>query len=226
MDLSVITRSTAAAALLMACCACSPASTPTASGPKPLAPVEVRQYQGKQLSSVNDFIENSIKGPQKVDRVKYRLTVAGDVTSQTVYTYGQVLALKPAYSKVVELDCVEGWSVTILWEGVKVADLLDRAGVRPGATTVIFHGVDGYTTSLPLSYLRSNDILMAYRMNGIEIPAERGFPFMLVAQDKWGYKWCKWIDRIEVSTDAGYRGYWEQRGYTLSGDRAKPSIGP
>jgi hypothetical protein len=188
MDLSVITRSTAAAALLMACCACSPASTPTASGPKPLAPVEVRQYQGKQLSSVNDFIENSIKGPQKVDRVKYRLTVAGDVTSQ--------------------------------------ADLLDRAGVRPGATTVIFHGVDGYTTSLPLSYLRSNDILMAYRMNGIEIPAERGFPFMLVAQDKWGYKWCKWIDRIEVSTDAGYRGYWEQRGYTLSGDRAKPSIGP
>jgi DMSO/TMAO reductase YedYZ molybdopterin-dependent catalytic subunit len=229
MRVSAVCRLLAVGMLASASWACAPtgpSSTTPSSGTKPLAPVEVRQYKGAKLSSVNDFIENSIKGPQTVDRAKYRLRVAGDVASQTVYTYSDVLALKPAYTKVVTLDCVEGWSVTILWEGVKLSDLLDRSGVRSGANTVIFHAVDGYATSLPLDYIRSKDILLAYKMNGIEIPAERGFPFMVVAEDKWGYKWCKWVDRIELSTDANYRGYWEQRGYTNSGDRNKPSIGP
>ena len=225
----VFARTLAVGALAAACCACAPAARPTSpssAGPQPLAPAEVREYKGQKLGSVDDFFENSIKGPQVVDRTKYRLTVSGDVTSQTVYTYGEVLALRPAYTKVVQLDCVEGWSVKLLWEGVKVADLLDQAGVRKGAKTVVVHAVDGYTTSVPLDYIRSKDILMAYKMNGIEIPTKRGFPFMLVAEDKWGYKWCKWIDRIEASTDTDYKGYWEQRGYSTGGDRDKPSIGP
>jgi len=59
---------------------------------------------------------------------------------------------------------------------------------------------------------------MAYSMNNITIPAERGFPFMLVAEEKWGYKWIKWITKIELSDDETYRGYWERRGYSDSGD--------
>ena len=229
MSVPAVARSLAMGLLAMACCACVPTarpSSPAVSGPKPLAPAEVREYKGAKLNSVDDFFENSIKGPQRVDRATYRLKISGEVASPTVYTYGDVLAVRPSYSKVVKLDCVEGWSVNLLWEGIKVADLLDRAGIRRNAKTVVFHAVDGYTTSVPLDYIRSKDILMAYRMNGIEIPAIRGFPFMLVAEDKWGYKWCKWIDRIEASTDTNFKGYWEQRGYSAAGDRDKPSIGP
>jgi len=51
-----------------------------------------------------------------------------------------------------------------------------------------------------------NDILMAYKMNEITIPPERGFPFMLVAKSKWGYKWIKRIGEIEVSDDVDYEG--------------------
>jgi DMSO/TMAO reductase YedYZ molybdopterin-dependent catalytic subunit len=54
---------------------------------------------------------------------------------------------------------------------------------------------------------------MAYSMNGVTLPVERGFPFELVAEDKLGYKWIRWITRIEVSDNPDYKGYWESRGY-------------
>jgi len=88
---------------------------------------------------------------------------------------------------------------------------------------IIFRAHDGYSTSLPASFIRDNDILMAYRMNGVELPAERGFPFQLVAEEKWGYKWIKWITEIEVSDDTSFEGYWESRGYSNEGDLREDS---
>jgi DMSO/TMAO reductase YedYZ molybdopterin-dependent catalytic subunit len=183
-----------------------------------LDPVEVAEYQGERLGSISDFRENSIKGPQYVDAEAYRLSVTGLVERPRNYTYDEVLEAHESYSKVVTINCVEGWSVKILWEGVKVVDLLEAAGVSPDAKIVIFHAEDGYTSSLPLDYLASNDILMAHKMNDVVIPPERGFPFQLVAESKWGYKWVKWITGIEVSDQEDYRGFWESRGYNNDAD--------
>ena len=55
-------------------------------------------------------------------------------------------------------------------------------------------------------------------MNNVTIPPEYGFPFQLVSESKWGYKWIKWVTKIEVSNDTNYTGYWESRGYTNGGD--------
>jgi DMSO/TMAO reductase YedYZ molybdopterin-dependent catalytic subunit len=195
-----------------------PPAAPAPGGPYPLAPVEIRSYQGKDLSSVNDFRENSIAGPQHINITDYRLTVTGLTNRTVVYTYDEVLAQYPHYSKVVTLHCVEGWDATILWEGVLVRDLIADAGADPRANTVIFTARDGYTTSFPLAYFTQRDIIMAYRMNNVTMPVERGYPFQLVAEDKWGYKWIKWIEKIELSDDPSYRGYWEERGYSDSGD--------
>jgi len=183
-----------------------------------LTPVEVREYEGVDLSSINAFRENSIKGPQEIDVESYSLGITGLVTNSTSYTYDEVLNRHQTYKKVVTLDCVEGWSVTILWEGVLVRDLLAEAGPLANAEIVIFHAYDGYTTSLPIDYIMDNDILMAYKMNDVVLPPERGFPFQLVAESKWGYKWIKWITELELSDDASYRGYWESRGYSNSAD--------
>lgn len=183
-----------------------------------LAGVEVLEYQGENLSSVNDFRENSIKGSQEIDADSYRLNISGLVANQSQYTYDQVIGDHDLYKKVVTLDCVEGWSVKILWEGVLVKDLLNEAGILPDAQVVIFHAYDGYTTSLPVDYVLNNDIIMAYKMNDVVLPAERGFPFQLVAESKWGYKWIKWITEIEVSDDTSYEGYWESRGFSNNGD--------
>jgi len=186
--------------------------------PASLSPVEIRSYEGRDLSSVNDFRENSIQGPQHVNISAYRLTVTGLTNTTRVYTYDDILTTYPHYTKEVTLHCVEGWDATILWEGVLVRDIIQNAGVNPRANTVIFTAHDGYTTSLPLGYLMDRDILMACRMNNVTLPAERGYPFQLVAEDKWGYKWIKWIEKIELIDNAAYQGYWEQRGYSNSGN--------
>jgi len=62
------------------------------------------------------------------------------------------------------------------------------------------------------------NLLLAYEMNGVLLPSERGFPFQVVAEDKLGYKWAKWVTEIELSSDDGYRGYWEERGYDNKAD--------
>ncbi|MFZ1126956.1 molybdopterin-dependent oxidoreductase [Methanoregula sp.] len=193
-------------------------SGPSSNGTTSLAAAEVRSYQGQDLSSISDVPENAIIGTQYVNESGYRLTVTGLTTTTKVSTYREVLDNHQHYTKVVTLDCVEGWSVKILWEGVLVRDLINEAGVDPRANTVIFHATDGYTTSFPLSYVMDNDVIIAYKMNNVTIDAEHGYPFRLVAEDKWGYKWIKWIDEIELSDNPAYRGYWEQRGYSESGN--------
>ncbi len=196
-------------------------SISSTNGTNALPAVEVRAYQGNDLSSMNDFRENSIRGPQYVNTSDYRLTVTGLTNKTDVYTYQDVLTRYPHYTKVVTLFCVEGWDATILWEGVLVSDLIREAGIDPRANTVIFTAHDGYTTSFPLDYLMNHEILMAYKMNNVTLPAERGYPFQLVAQDKWGYKWIKWIEKIQLTDDPNYRGYWEQRGYSNTADLEK-----
>jgi DMSO/TMAO reductase YedYZ molybdopterin-dependent catalytic subunit len=189
-----------------------------------LSGVEVKNYQGQKLSSVNDFRENSIKGPQYINISNYHLEVTGLVQNPRNYTYDDVLN-HTAYEKVVTLDCVEGWDVTILWQGVLISDLLKDAKPLPTGTTIIFTAYDNYTTSFPIEYIYNNQILLAYKMNNVTIPPERGYPFQVVAESKWGYKWIKWVTKIEVSNNSSYQGYWESRGYSNIGNLSQDFLG-
>ena len=192
-------------------------------GQEPAKPkkVEIREYKGEKLDPIDNFYENSIKGLQHVDIKAYRLKVGGLVAKPLSLSYGEVLA-RPAEAKVTIIHCVEGWDVKVLWEGVPLAALLDEAAAKPAANTVIFKSADGYSTSLPLAYIREKDILLAFRMNGLTLPEARGFPFQVVAEDKWGYKWAKWVTAIELSDNPNFKGYWESRGYNNNGDLSGP----
>ena len=117
-----------------------------------LGGVEVREYNGEKLSSIGDVVDQGIKGVQNIDVKNYTLQMTGLVDQPKNFTYDQVLQL-PKYKKAVDLNCVEGWSAKILWEGVQVKDLIDSAGPQAEANTVIFSAQDGYTTSLPLDYI-------------------------------------------------------------------------
>jgi DMSO/TMAO reductase YedYZ molybdopterin-dependent catalytic subunit len=186
--------------------------------PRMLYPEEIREYEGQDLSSIGDFSENAINGTQYVNESTYRLTITGLVNKTVEYTYDDVINGFQKYQKVITLHCVEGWSVKILWEGFLLKDLLNEAEIDPQTQVVIFYAYDGYSTSLPLDFLLNNDILIAYKMNGLVLPPERGFPFQLVAESKYGYKWIKWITEIELSDDVDYRGYWERRGFSNDAD--------
>jgi DMSO/TMAO reductase YedYZ molybdopterin-dependent catalytic subunit len=187
---------------------------PITSPPVTLYPGEVREYNGTQLSSIGNVYENAIAGTQFINKTSYGLEVFGLVNKTVSLTYDDVIARHQIYQKVVTIYCVEGWDATILWEGVLVKDLIQEAGPTPNASTVIFHASDGYSTALPVEYLEKNNILLAYKMNNLTIPPERGFPFQLVAESKYGYKWIKWVTGIEFSNSTSYLGYWESRGYS------------
>jgi DMSO/TMAO reductase YedYZ molybdopterin-dependent catalytic subunit len=104
--------------------------------------------------------------------------------------------------------------------GPALASILDDAGVKPEANILIFYtnvSPSGYT-SLDLSYIREKNVIIALKLNDITLPPDRGFPFQVVAEGKLGYKWAKWVTRIEVSDNENFRGYWESRGYSNSAD--------
>jgi DMSO/TMAO reductase YedYZ molybdopterin-dependent catalytic subunit len=174
---------------------------------------EIRQYNGTKLGSVADFRDEAINGDQHINVTTYTLTITGLVQNVTVFTYDDVVNKHTHYLKVVTLHCVEGWQVTALWEGIRLEDLLEEAGYNRSAQVVIFYAQDGYTTSLPLSYIVDNNIMLASKVNGLVLPASEGYPLRLVAEGKLGYKWIKWVTRIEVSNDVNFRGYWESAGY-------------
>jgi DMSO/TMAO reductase YedYZ molybdopterin-dependent catalytic subunit len=70
--------------------------------------VEITDYEGKELSSINDFRENSIKGPQHIDKESYMLRITGLVDNPNNYSYDEIVDDFQTYKKVVRLDCVEG----------------------------------------------------------------------------------------------------------------------
>ena len=94
--------------------------------PSELEAVEINEYEGQKLSSVNDFRENSIKGPQYLDIGSYQLNVSGLLEKPKSYSYDEIIGENQSYKKVVTLNCVEGWSATILWEGVLVKELIAK----------------------------------------------------------------------------------------------------
>ncbi|MBE0600282.1 MAG: molybdopterin-dependent oxidoreductase [Firmicutes bacterium] len=174
---------------------------------------EITDYQGARLDPAVGPRDNSIKGIQQVDISAYTLTIDGLVDTPQTLGYQDVLAL-PAYERLITLHCVEGWDATILWKGVLIQELLNLAGIQPEAVTVIFSAVDGYTTSLPLQTILDKQLIMAYDANGIPLPPEMGYPFIVVAEDKLGYKWARWVNQITLSDDADYLGFWEAVGYS------------
>jgi len=183
--------------------------------------IEIREYQGEKLGSVDNFRENSIRGVQSIDAEAYTLAVDGLVAMPSSFRYAQLQSMSRT-AKLVTIHCVEGWSVKALWEGIALPELLALVQPTEDANTVIFHAADGYTTSLPLDFVLERNLIIADHINGITLPPANGFPFQLVAEDKWGYKWIRWLTRIELSDDPEYEGFWESRGYNNDGDADGP----
>jgi DMSO/TMAO reductase YedYZ molybdopterin-dependent catalytic subunit len=197
-----------------------PPSTSQPSLAPGLLPGEVGSYNGQNLTPVSAYIQYlishpdvAIVGTQHINRETYRLAITGLVNNSIDYPYDAVINNFNSTLQVGTLPCVEGWSVTLLWQGVPITDLLKQADVSPNANTLIFIASDGYSSSLPLEYVTQNNIMIAYKMNNLTFTDQTGWPFFLVAQNQYGYKWVEWLTEINVSNNSNYLGYWESRGY-------------
>jgi hypothetical protein len=139
--------------------------------------------------------------------------VDGLVDNPLKWNWANFLQLKRTV-QVSDFHCVTGWSVFHnTWEGIRLADLLDLAGVKAGAKYVKFYSGDKvYTDTLTLEQARMPDIMAAVLHDGKPIAQEYGGPVRLVVPKMYGYKSVKWLERIELIAKED-TGYWEQRGY-------------
>ena len=131
----------------------------------------------------------------------FRLEIHGrGVTVPTVLTLDEVRAL-PQHRAVLPIACVEGWSSTQEWEGVRVRDLLERAGAPAGADVRVesLQAHRSYRSSfLNAEQARDDETLLALRVRGEPLALDHGFPMRLIAPNRPGVDQTKWVTRLVV----------------------------
>lgn len=166
----------------------------------------------------DEFFTLSIGRVPDIETDAWTLRVDGLVDRELALSYENITSM-PSVDVKATLECVEGPSDTAVWTGVRVRDVLAQAGLGQGARDVVFHAVDGYNSSVDVEYAMGDDVLLAWGMNGEPLPRDQGFPLKVVAPGKAGYKWVKWVERIEV-VGFDHEGYWETRGWDDEADTA------
>ncbi len=150
----------------------------------------------------------------------WQLRVDGLVDRPITLAYADVHDRLPQVQMTRDFQCVTGWRVhDVKWAGVRLRDVLDEAGVQSSARYVKFTSFDGtYTESLSIDQARRDDVLVAHTMEGKPVTREHGGPVRMYVAPMYGYKSCKWLERIDlVDALPGDGGYWESRGYELDG---------
>jgi DMSO/TMAO reductase YedYZ molybdopterin-dependent catalytic subunit len=148
----------------------------------------------------------------KTDIAKWDFKIFGAVENELTLDYGELRAL-PSKDVVADIHCVTGWSrLGDTWTGVPIREILDRVKPKSEAKYVNAHCEYGYTTSVPLSVLDSEENLLCYAWNGQDLTPDHGWPLRLFVPSKYFWKSAKWLRGLEFM-DRNRLGFWEQRGY-------------
>ena len=167
---------------------------------------------------VDDFyrIDTALVIP-RVDLDSWRLEVDGLVDRPFSMTFEELLTLE-VLEKDITLNCVSNevggpYISSARWRGVRVRDVLARAGVQAGADQILSESVDGMTISTPVAALTDDrDALLAFAMDGEPLPARHGFPLRMVTPGLYGYVGAtKWLTKLTATTYARDRAYWTRR---------------
>ena len=168
-------------------------------------------------------IDTRLLGPPAVDADRWRLRVGGLVEHPFEVGLAELLDM-PMVEEYVTLCCVSnevGGDLVgnAAWRGVRLSELLERAGVKPQATQLVGRSVDGFTVGFPTEVVfDGRTALVAVGMNGEFLPRRHGFPARLVVAGLYGYvSATKWLSEIELTTWDGFDAYWIPRGWSKRG---------
>lgn len=170
-----------------------------------------------EVTPTKDFYEVS-KNPfdPQVDAARWLLEIAGNIDSPYSLSLDELKGL-PSIEQYATLECIDnkvGGELigNALWRGVRLKDLLAKAGLKEGVVDIIFRASDDYADSIPLDRALAESTLLAYEMNGEPLNAAHGYPLRLIVPGIFGMKNVKWIKRIEA-VNYDFKGYWQRRGW-------------
>ena len=172
------------------------------------------------LTPNDDFylIDTALSVP-RIDLSSWSMEIGGMVDRPLTLTYDDLLA-RPQVERIVTIACVSnevGGDLigNAVWQGVLLRDLLDEAGVQPGAEQVFGTSVDGWTCGFPVDVaLDGRDAMIAIGMNGEPLPLQHGFPARVIVPGLYGYvSATKWLARLDLTTWDEAEGYWVPRGW-------------
>jgi hypothetical protein len=147
----------------------------------------------------------------------FRLRIEGLVEKPLALTLEELEALKDK-AEFVTLECignpVGGDAIgNALWDGVTLRKIINMAIPKNAIVKTVFYAEDGYGDSIPYSLSLSEDVFLAYRMNGEPLPRQHGYPVRAIVPGIYGMKHVKWLSKIEL-VNYDFKGYWEKRGWS------------
>ncbi len=164
----------------------------------------------------DEFYILQIGDPAKIDVNNWRLVITGLAEKPiTSFLYEEITAMDSVVT-MRTLKCIGDPIGTeqmgnAEWKGVRLQELIKKAGVKDKAKVVVFQCADGYHTAIPLEDAMHEDTILAYEMNGEPLPKEHGFPVRLLNPGHYGTKNPKWIVNIQLAAE--HQSYWEKRGW-------------
>lgn len=171
-----------------------------------------------EITPTGDFyhVSKNFSDP-KVAEGGWKVEIGGLVDKPYSLTLAEIRAL-PAVTETRTLCCISneiGGDLisNATWKGVRLKDILDRAGVQAGAIKLVLGASDGYTDSIAIDKALNGDVIAVYEMNGAQLPDDHGFPLRLLVPDIYGMKNVKWLTRISAVAD-NYQGFWQQQGWS------------
>lgn len=199
---------------------------------------------GTVMPNEHFYVRNHFDIPS-LDGARWRLVVGGLVQRSLRLALRDLINM-PALVQTATLECAgngraflkppvsgEQWELgavsTAEWTGVRLAEVLDQAGIKPGAQEVVFRAADRardraaggasrFERSLTLDEVQRSEVLLAYTMNGRPLPVEHGYPLRVIVPGWYGVAAVKWLTEIEVVGDS-FRGYFQTTKYVYEWDR-------
>jgi sulfite dehydrogenase (cytochrome) subunit A len=177
--------------------------------------------------------------PPEIDPDTFRLTIKGKANTplslslpdlENGFTPVEIAAVNQCSGnsqglfnpRVAGGQLANGAMGNALWKGIPLKHILDKAGVQEGARQVTFNGLDGpaidatpdFVKALDIDHARDGEVMVAYVMNGEDLPILNGYPLRLVVPGYYGTYWVKHLSEIEV-TGTVFDGYWMKTAYRV-----------
>jgi hypothetical protein len=155
-----------------------------------------RRFTGSRAVLGTDFPATQwlFDNPDPLDQTAWRLALTGHVRQPLALSLASIDA---GATLNATLDCTGGWYTERVWQGVTLAELLDRAAVTAGARSIVVRASTGYWRRYTVAAARG--MLIATRVDGLPLEHGHGAPARLVVPAGRGYEWVKWVTAIEVS---------------------------